>query len=88
MPAWKPAGGSATGSALWSALGFFSYWRSFSGSFFFDMRRLAMNSDEGKKGKEMPEAVPPPLGTMFVLILFLSVLAGMWAYLYKEMVTR
>ncbi len=36
----------------------------------------------------MPEEVPPPLGTMFVLILFLVVLAGMWSYMYMEMVTR
>ncbi len=48
-----------------------------------------MNQDEVEKTKAMPEEeVPPPLGTMFVLILFLVVLAGMWAYLYKEMVTR
>ncbi|MGD9895847.1 MAG: hypothetical protein AB7T14_02040 [Candidatus Methylacidiphilaceae bacterium] len=47
-----------------------------------------MNQNEAEKAKATPEEVPPPLGTMFVLILFLVVLAGMWAYLYGEMVTR
>lgn len=47
-----------------------------------------MNEDGAEKAKAIPGEVPPPLGTMFVLILFLVVLAGMWAYLYMEMITR
>jgi hypothetical protein len=47
-----------------------------------------MRQSEAEKAEKMPEEVPPPLGTMFVLILFLVVLAGMWSYMYMEMVTR
>ncbi|VVM05239.1 hypothetical protein MAMC_00471 [Methylacidimicrobium cyclopophantes] len=47
-----------------------------------------MNQNEAEQVKGVPEEIPPPLGTMFVLILFLVVLAGMWAYMYMEMVTR
>lgn len=37
---------------------------------------------------EGEEQVPPPVGTLFVLIAYLAILAGMWGFMYLGLLTR
>ncbi|QSR88987.1 hypothetical protein [Methylacidiphilum caldifontis] len=41
-----------------------------------------------KEKQRVEKKLPPPVGTLFVLILYLAVLAGMWLFMYFEMVQR
>ncbi len=42
------------------------------------------NSDVGGEGEE----VPPPVGTLFLLMLFLMLMAGMWVAIYVDFLGR
>lgn len=50
--------------------------------------------DDPRKGSPTPkgapthEEVPPPTGTLFVLTLYIIVLAGMWGAVYWIMLQR
>ncbi|QDQ42300.1 hypothetical protein [Methylacidiphilum kamchatkense] len=42
-----------------------------------------------KQQQVAPEKkIPPPVGTLFVLILYLAILVGMWLFMFFEMVGR
>jgi hypothetical protein len=40
-----------------------------------------------KEGKE-PETVPPPVGTLFVMTVYIAVIAGMWGAMFWALVGR
>ena len=40
---------------------------------------------EGESGEER---IPPPLGTLFVMVAYLAVLAGMWGVTYLRLLER
>ncbi len=35
-----------------------------------------------------PEAVPPPVGTLFIMTVYLAVIAGMWGVMLWALVGR
>jgi hypothetical protein len=41
-------------------------------------------SPEPKKDRGDDEELPPPVGTLFVMMLYIMVLAGMWAAIYFQ----
>ncbi|MEX2527484.1 MAG: hypothetical protein WEA09_07585 [Gemmatimonadota bacterium] len=36
----------------------------------------------------VPEELPPPVGTLFLMMVYIMVLAGMWAALYFDFLGR
>jgi hypothetical protein len=34
------------------------------------------------------EHVPPPIGTLFILVAYLAILAGMWGVMYLGLIER
>ncbi len=47
-----------------------------------------LNSGNAAQGESIEDQVPPPVGTLFVLIAYLAILGGMWGYMYVELLTR
>jgi hypothetical protein len=45
-------------------------------------------SDPPEPGTSLHEEVPPPVGTLFALVLYIIVLTGMWASVYWIMLQR
>ena len=43
--------------------------------------------DEGEV-REREEEVPPPTGTLFFMMLFLMLMAGMWVAIYLDFIGR
>jgi len=41
-----------------------------------------LNPEPRDSGEE--EELPPPVGTLFVMMLYIMVLAGMWAAIYYQ----
>ncbi|ACD83109.1 hypothetical protein [Candidatus Methylacidiphilum infernorum] len=41
-----------------------------------------------KEQEKTEKKLPPPVGTLFLLILYLAILAGMWLFMYFEMLQR
>jgi hypothetical protein len=39
-------------------------------------------------GAELEEEVSPPVGTLFILMLYIMVLAGMWGAMYWILLSR
>ena len=39
---------------------------------------------EASKDQKDEEELPPPVGTLFVMMLYIMVLAGMWAAIYYQ----
>lgn len=45
-------------------------------------------SEPQKSGNDLHHQVPPPVGTLFALVLYIVVLTGMWASVYWIMLQR
>ncbi len=52
-----------------------------------DAQSRSVNSAQAE-GESGEEQVPPPVGTLFVLIAYLAILAGMWGFMYMGLITR
>jgi hypothetical protein len=41
-----------------------------------------------REGEGGEERIPPPMGTLFILIAYLAILAGMWGVMYLGLLER
>lgn len=49
------------------------------------------HSPGGSAGSEShggEERIPPPIGTLFILVAYLAILAGMWGVMYLGLLAR
>jgi hypothetical protein len=47
-----------------------------------------MESDHRSDGLPGEDELPPPVGTLFLMMLYIMLLAGMWAAIYFEFLGR
>jgi hypothetical protein len=53
-----------------------------------DDGRQAGGNPEPRTSEGGQEHIPPPVGTLFILIAYLAVLAGMWGVMYLGLLER
>jgi hypothetical protein len=50
--------------------------------------RQAGGNPAPRKTEGGEERIPPPVGTLFILVAYLAILAGMWGVMYLGLLAR